>query len=88
MSPLTHGYQVGTKMDLLTYPQMYNLNNLKHIGRNTYNTKEHDNSKISSGKWYWWSRGFGGYSVLDYLIKIKEHCFVEAVKAISREWNN
>ena len=30
-----------------------------------YCTAEHDSLKISNGKWYWWSRGFGGYSALD-----------------------
>ena len=46
-----------------------------------YCTAEHDSLKISNGKWYWWSRGFGGYSALDYLIKVKEYDFVEAVIA-------
>ena len=34
-------------------------------------------------QWYWWSRGFGGYSALDYLIKVKEYDFVEAVEILT-----
>ncbi len=30
----------------------------------------------------WWSRGIGGYTALDYLVKVRNLPFVEAVKAI------
>ncbi len=33
--------------------------------------------KISNGKWIWWSRGIGGRSALDYLIKVKGYSFLE-----------
>ena len=39
--------------------------------------------KISNGKWFWWSRGIGGVSALDYLIKVKDYGFVEAVEALT-----
>ena len=70
-------------MDLLSYLQRYEPDNLKHVARNVYCTREHDSLKISNGKWYWWSRGFGGVSALDYLIKVKEYSFVEAVEALA-----
>ena len=35
------------------------------------------------GKWFWWSRGIGGVSALDYLIKVKDYGFVEAVEALT-----
>ena len=57
--------------------------------RDRYCTAEHDSLKISNGKWYWWSRGFGGVSALDYLIKVKEYSFVEAVEQLTgvvRNW--
>ena len=38
--------------------------------------------KISNGKWCWFSRGIGGYSALDYLIKVKEMPFTQAVETI------
>ena len=77
------------QIDLLSYLQQYEPGNLQHVSGNVYCTKEHDSLKISNGKWYWWSRGFGGYSALDYLIKVKEHGFLEAVEiltGIRAEW--
>lgn len=70
------------EMDLLTYLQNYEPNELVHFGGNTYCTREHDSLKISNGKWYWFSRGIGGYNALDYLIKVKEMPFMEAVEII------
>lgn len=70
------------EMDLLTYLQNYEPNELVHFGGNTYCTREHDSLKISNGKWYWFSRGIGGYNALDYLIKVKEMPFMEAVETI------
>lgn len=70
------------KMDLLTYLQNYEPQELVHFGGNTYCTREHDSLKISNGKWYWFSRGIGGRSALDYLIKVKGKSFLEAVEMI------
>ena len=71
------------QMDLLTYLRTFEPNELVHIGCNHYCTREHDSLKISNGKWYWFSRGFGGYNALDYLVKVKDIPFVEAVERIS-----
>lgn len=49
-------------------------------------TREHDSLKISNGKWFWWSRGIGGVSALDYLIKVKDYGFVEALTGGAVEW--
>ena len=46
---------------------------------------EHDSLKISNGKWMWWSRGFGGNSALDYLIKVKGMSFMDAMKILTKE---
>lgn len=43
---------------------------------------EHDSLKISNGKWMWWSRGFGGASALDYLIKVRGDPFTKAMEKI------
>ena len=59
------------QMDLLTYLQSYEPDNLKKISHNTWCTKEHDSLKISNGKWHWFSRHIGGTTALDYLIKVK-----------------
>lgn len=77
------------QMDLLSYLRAYEPSNLVRVAGNVYCTREHDSLKISNGKWYWWSRGIGGVSALDYLIKVKDYGFVEAVKAltgVSTEW--
>lgn len=70
------------QMDLLTYLQHYEPSNLRRVAGNVYCTREHDSLKISNGKWMWWSRGIGGKSALDYLIKVRGMDFVEAVQTI------
>jgi len=71
------------QIDQLSYLQRYEPSNLKRVVGNVYCTREHDSLKISNGKWYWWSRGFGGYSALDYLMKVRELGFVEAVQTLT-----
>lgn len=70
------------EVDLLTYLRTYEPQELVHFGGSTYCTREHDSLKISNGKWCWFSRGIGGYSALDYLIKVKEIPFTQAVETI------
>ena len=70
------------RMDLLTYLREYEPNELVKDSNNTYTTRTHDSLKISNGKWMWWSRGIGGKSALDYLIKVRGMDFVEAVQTI------
>lgn len=70
------------QMDLLTYLQNYEPNELVHFAVGTYCTREHDSLKISNGKWYWFSRGIGGKSALDYLIKVQDYSFLQAVETI------
>lgn len=70
------------EMDLLTYLKNYEPYELVRISGNAYCTKTHDSLKISNGKWMWWSRGFGGYNALDYLIKVKGMTFLDAVETI------
>ena len=73
------------QIDLLSYLRAYEPSNLVKVKgtTNVYCTAEHDSLKISNGKWYWWSRGFGGYSALDYLMKVREYGFVEAVEILT-----
>ena len=70
------------KVDLLSYLRMYEPENLVRLSSGVYCTREHDSLKISNGKWYWWSRGIGGVSALDYLIKVKGHSFLEAANML------
>lgn len=70
------------RMDLLTYLREYEPGELVKFSSNTYTTRTHDSLKISNGKWMWWSRGIGGKSALDYLVKVRGMDFVEAVQTI------
>lgn len=72
------------RMDLLTYLREYEPGELVKFSSNTYTTRTHDSLKISNGKWMWWSRGIGGKSALDYLIKVRGMDFVGAVQTIMR----
>lgn len=45
----------------------------------------HDSLKISNGKWNWHSRGIGGKTALDYLIKVRGMDFVSAVETLCGE---
>ena len=74
--------QYARETDLLSYLQQSNPHELVHVAGNTYSTCEHDSLKISNGKWCWFSRGIGGRSALDYLIKVKGIPFTEAVGMI------
>lgn len=66
-------------IDLLSYLQKHCPQELVRVGNGVYSTREHDSLKISNGKWMWWSRGIGGRNALDYLIKVQEMSFIEAV---------
>ena len=70
------------RMDLLTYLREYEPGELVKFSSNTYTTRTHDSLKISNGKWMWWSRGIGGKSALDYLIKVRGMDFVQAFRPL------
>ena len=70
------------EMDLLTYLQNYEPDELVHFSGDTYCTKEHDSLKISNGLWCWNSRGIGGKSAIKYLTDLKGYSFIDAVKII------
>ena len=66
-------------MDLLTYLQNYDPNNLVRVSGDTYCTREHDSLKISNGKWYWFSQGIGGANALKYLMVVDGKTLPQAV---------
>ena len=70
------------EMDLLTYLRCCEPDELVSVGGNTYATKSHDSLKISNGEWYWWSRGVGGSSALDYLTTVRKLSLPDAVQRI------
>ena len=70
------------QVDLLTYLQTCELQELVHVSGNVYCTRTHDSLRISNGKWCWFSRGIGGYSALDYL------CLLYTSTALGRRGTN
>lgn len=70
------------EIDLLTYLQNYEPDNLKQVSGNVYRTVDHDSLVISNGKWCWFSQGIGGKSALDYLIKVRGMTFKDAVEKL------
>ena len=74
--------QKAKEMDLFTYLKNYEPDELVHFSRETYMTRTHDSLKISNGMWYWFSRGIGGKTALEYLIKVRDYSFTEAVQII------
>ena len=74
--------ETARAMDLLTYLQIYEPENIKPFGQNGYCLKDHDSLKISNGKWYWWSRGIGGKTALDYLVSVRSIPFTKAVEML------
>ena len=73
------------QVDLLTYLHTCEPGNLVDLGNGRYCTREHDSLKISNGKWYWFSRGIGGHTALDYLMKVQNMSFYDAVQQISNQ---
>ena len=70
------------EMDLLTYLRCREPEELVSTGGNTYATKSHDSLKISNREWYWWSRGVGGSSALDYLTTVRKLSLPDAVQRV------
>lgn len=70
------------QIDLLTYLQTCEPDNLQKLGTGTYCTKDHDSLKISNGLWHWFSRHVGGKNALDYLMKVRGFSFTQAVEQL------
>lgn len=70
------------EMGLLTYLQARDPEELVRTGPASWRTRTHDSLKLSNGKWYWWSRGIGGRSAIDYLVAVKGMSFTDAVREI------
>lgn len=50
-----------------------------------YRTRTHDSLSVNGNWFYWWSRGEGGRSALDYLVKVKEMPFQDAVRFLTAD---
>ena len=84
MPYLTHEtIEEAKRVDLLTYLKKENPLDLVSLGNSGYCLRSHDSLKISNGLWQWFSRGIGGRSALDYLIKVEGYPFRDAVIKLS-----
>lgn len=78
--------QKARKISLLDYFQSTSPGSLRHMGGGRYVHKDHDSFVISNGKnnqWFWNSKGVGGHSTLDYLMRIEGMTFIDTVKSLT-----
>ena len=68
--------------DLLTYLTRASPGELIRVSDREYKTASHGSLRISNGKWMWWSRGIGGRSAVDYLVKVEGLSFPDAVGCV------
>ena len=63
--------RLARDVDILAYLRTHEPQSLRKSkgGANEYYLAEHDSLKISNGRFHWFSRGLGGYSALDFLIR-------------------
>lgn len=72
--------------DLLTFLRRYKPDELIPTGPNAYKLRSHDSLKISNGKWCWWSHDkMGGVNALEYLIKVENMKFPDAVQLVNEQ---
>lgn len=71
------------QIDLYSYMEVYEPDNLVRVCAGTYQLREHDSVKISNGLWVQKSTGIGGRSALDYLVKVRGLSFQDAVEQVS-----
>ena len=72
--------------DLLTFLRRYKPDELIPTGPGAYKLRSHDSLKISNGKWCWWSHDkIGGVNALEYLIKVENMKFPDAVQLVNEQ---
>ena len=70
------------KVDLLTYLQNYEPNELVRETRTQYCTRTHDSLKISNGFWNWESKGIGGRNAVDFMEKVRGVPFPKSARIV------
>jgi len=85
--PAVSGEQIAAAkcVDILSYLRTHEPASLRKSrgSRNEYYLAEHDSLKISNGRFNWFSRGVGGYSALDFLVKVRGMGFIDAVQHLT-----
>ena len=70
------------KVDLLTYLQNYEPNELIRETKTQYCTRTHDSLKISNGFWHWESKGIGGRNAVDFMEKVRGVPFPKSARIV------
>ena len=71
---------------LIGYIMVHEPGNIKQSAGGRYELRDHDSLKISdNSKWFWHSRGFGGFGSLDFLMKVRGVKFTDAVAMLTGE---
>ena len=68
----TKDLKVVRQLDLLTYFQNYEPEELIKNGRNDYKIRSHSSLHLSNGMWCYWAKNIGGVSALDYFINYND----------------
>lgn len=76
------------ELDLLSYFQNYEPDELIRYSRNEYGTRTYSSLRMSNGLWTSWANSIGGRSALDFFIKIKHWEFLEAAHYLNDLINN
>ena len=63
---------------VLDYVMQYESNNIKRVG-SSYRLRDHDSLAVGDKGFFWHSRGIGGVTALDFLMKVRNYDFVSAV---------
>jgi hypothetical protein len=74
--------KMAREVDLLSYLQANEPNELRPSGPGEYRTVSHGSLVISKGKWVWNRGGVGGRTALDYLVHVRGMGFVDAVETV------
>lgn len=75
------------KIDLITYFQMCDPNELVKDCRTQYSTKTHSSLKMSNGYWHYMNGRIGGKNAVDYVEKMLGYKFPESVEYILEKLN-
>ena len=85
MKPYVTEEQVraAKEVNTLAFLLRHQPERFKRVGRTEYAHCGHDSLKVSvNGKWNWHSRGVGGTTAVQYLIKVEGYDFVRAVQIV------
>lgn len=80
--PTDEQIEAARAIDLFSYLQSHEPQELIRKGSH-YVMASHDSLVIDNGKWFRFSREVGGYSALDFLIKVRGMDFVDAVSHLT-----